>query len=285
MGLTTLEAINIMMRAAGEPPVTSQQPGQATPAGYADDILNRERMLLLEARDFGQVWEHDYTLEVPTVKIAVSGTTGTFTYDETVTESVSGATGKFRLLDTDPATDLLYLYGVSGTFTGGQTLTGGSSGATTTGSTYTAITEGPIGVDRVNWLDVIPYHDRGYRVESVRFTKREDRLYDLDDNTETFDADVRVSIMRYLTLVECHGPLRHLIALRAAQKFTRYIKRGQIDDAFMRDEIEQAETDVFRFEQKLKSERANMLLTPDAQAVHGGRKTRSPINIFSLRGG
>lgn len=64
--------------------------------------------------------------------------TGTFQGGETVTESVSGATGRFRLLRTIDGVNYVCLAKVNATpFTGGQTLTGGTSGATVTGGTAT----------------------------------------------------------------------------------------------------------------------------------------------------
>lgn len=69
------------------------------------------------------------------VKFPISGITGTFTVGETVTESVSSATGVLRRSDQGAGTPALYIDPVSGTFTGGQTLTGGTSSATATGGT------------------------------------------------------------------------------------------------------------------------------------------------------
>ena len=64
--------------------------------------------------------------------------TGTFANGETVTESVSGATGRFRLLRTIDGINYVCLAKINATpFTGGQTLTGGTSGATVTGGVVT----------------------------------------------------------------------------------------------------------------------------------------------------
>jgi hypothetical protein len=74
-------------------------------------------------------------------RIVVSGGSGTFTTGETVTESVSSATGTFAFMETIGATVYMHLLRATGTFTGGQTLTGGTSGATRTGGTYVAQTK------------------------------------------------------------------------------------------------------------------------------------------------
>jgi len=64
---------------------------------------------------------------------------GPYTVGETVTESVSGATGVVVADSNSGATGagVLTFSGIVGTFTGGQTLTGGGSGATSTGVAYT----------------------------------------------------------------------------------------------------------------------------------------------------
>lgn len=74
---------------------------------------------------FGQSW--------PCVKFGISGITGTFSEGETITESVSSATGVLRRNDQGAGTAALYIVPSTGTFTGAQVLTGGTSGATATG--------------------------------------------------------------------------------------------------------------------------------------------------------
>ena len=73
-----------------------------------------------------------------TIKIPVSGASGTFVEGETVTESVSSATGVVRSVDITAGSGFLYVSVSSGTFAGGgKTLTGGTSGATATDGTLT----------------------------------------------------------------------------------------------------------------------------------------------------
>ncbi|MEQ1787566.1 MAG: hypothetical protein ABL966_10975, partial [Acidimicrobiales bacterium] len=67
--------------------------------------------------------------------IPVSGGAGTFTYNETVTETGSGATAVFR----GEVNGVIYLRPVSGTLLGARTLTGGTSGATRTGGTIASV--------------------------------------------------------------------------------------------------------------------------------------------------
>jgi hypothetical protein len=72
-----------------------------------------------------------------TVEFVVSSVSGTFVEGETVTESVTSATGTLRRIDVSGSAGRLYIVPASGTFTGGQTLTGGTSSATATGAALT----------------------------------------------------------------------------------------------------------------------------------------------------
>jgi hypothetical protein len=72
----------------------------------------------------------------PCVKFPIPGSiTGTYVEGETITQSVTSATGTLRRLDAGGTSKCLYVEPVSGTFTTGNTLTGGTSGATSTGGT------------------------------------------------------------------------------------------------------------------------------------------------------
>jgi hypothetical protein len=72
------------------------------------------------------------------IKIACSGTAGgPFQLGETITESVSSATGVLKDADSLSAPTYVILEPASGSLTGGHTLTGGTSSATATGGTKT----------------------------------------------------------------------------------------------------------------------------------------------------
>lgn len=72
--------------------------------------------------------------ETPCVKYTLASISGTFVEGETVTESVTSATGVIKRLDQGAGTPAMYLSIVSGTFGTAHTLTGGTSGATATGT-------------------------------------------------------------------------------------------------------------------------------------------------------
>lgn len=65
-----------------------------------------------------------------TLEFTSNSGTGTFVEGETVTESVSSATGTVRRVDITAGVGKIYVTRATGTFTGGQTLTGGTSSAT-----------------------------------------------------------------------------------------------------------------------------------------------------------
>src|SRR5947209_2986320 len=70
----------------------------------------------------------------PCVKYTLASISGTFVEGETVTESVTSATGVIKRLDQGAGTPAMYLSIVSGTFGTAHTLTGGTSAATATGT-------------------------------------------------------------------------------------------------------------------------------------------------------
>lgn len=92
--MTTLEAVNAILEVIGESPVSTLDTGGTSEAGEAETFLDRSRKDILA---LGWSFNQDLRIEVdfPNVKLGVAGTTGTFTYGETVTQATSGATGTF----------------------------------------------------------------------------------------------------------------------------------------------------------------------------------------------
>ena len=92
---------------------------------------------VIDDKTFGHMLMAALGTTYASVKIPVTGVTGTFAEGEVVTESVSTATATVRRVDVSGGAGTLYVVPVSGTLTGGQTLTGGTSSATATGGTLT----------------------------------------------------------------------------------------------------------------------------------------------------
>lgn len=259
--MTTLEAVNEILEALGEPPVSALDTGGSSIEGEAETMLNRVNRRVQQG---GWVWneEEEITLKVATHKIAVSGGTGTYTVRETVTESTSGATGEFIYDDGS----FMYLTNLSGTFTGGETLTGGSSGATRTGAVATAVTSSKISVDTTNWLSVKPHQS-----EPVDFIVRGAFIYDTDDNTFTFDSQVKIDRTVLLDFTDLVDALADYIVKAAGLQFQRFKKRGQIDDQFMQDEMLRAR--VRANQEDTEQRRINVLKTREALRITGSRNT------------
>jgi hypothetical protein len=223
-GLTKLEAVNEMLAAIKEFPVAALDPGGTSTAALAESVLDRENKRV-QSRGWHENSEYDVDLEPPDLEIAVTGTTGTFIAGETVTESTSGATGRFHQIDDDDKMELTVL---TGTFTGGKTLTGATSTATRTGGAgTTALTEGEIVLD----ADVL-------RVDGTSddVVMRSGKLYDRDENTATFDDTVNVTLVRLLDFDDLSPETKDLVAVQAKKKFQREMIGSPQADSFIREE-------------------------------------------------
>lgn len=226
--MNTLQAVNIGLEWIQQPPSTALDTGGTSDEAEAETILDRV------SRDMqGSGWavntEEERAFGVPDTKIAVSGGSGTFEYGETVTESVSGATGTFDHI----LSGYMYLNSTSGTFTGGQTLTGGTSGATKTGGAYTAITTSRIAYNEDEILRAVPSLTAG---EAQRVVPRGGFFYDVVDNTYEFTTgeDLTMRIVRLLDIDELPDALAMYIAKEAALSFLQYKMPGRTDAIAMR---------------------------------------------------
>lgn len=102
-----------------------------------------------------------------------------------------------------------------------------------------------------------------------RIAIRDGKLYDLLENKSTFDEDVTLEVVEQVSFTELPPKLAALIVKAAAVKFQRFKKRGQIDDAFAREELHQARVAALQEDGDLRQ--VNLLKTPEALAVRGRR--------------
>lgn len=272
--MTKLDAVNEMLEALGEPPVSALETGLATDAGEAETILDRT-----SKRIQAQGWVQNtnarekVTLTQSDVKIGATGGAGTFTFGETITESTSDATGVFNFEDGG----YVYLLGASGTFTGGETLTGGSSGATRTGGTYTAITESKLAIGS-DWLAVKPFELNGERQETRNIVHRGLYLYDMDNETFTFTAPVDVTRTIELDFTDLSVALAAMVVASAAVQFQRYKKRGSVDDAMLAQKLAYATVAAYNEDMDLAA--TNVTDTVEMRRITGNRNS----TIFSRIG-
>ena len=105
--MTTLEAVNEIIEAIGEPRATALDTGGTSDVADAERVLDRE-----SRRVQGERWWHTnpyrkFALDVPDIRMTYTGTDPVYTYNEVVTQQTSGAYGRFAYTDT--TNDYVYL--------------------------------------------------------------------------------------------------------------------------------------------------------------------------------
>lgn len=233
--MTELEGVNIVLAGIGAPPSSALDSSGNSEVTEAEDYLDAETRLV-QVRGGNGWWFHrvnEYEAELPDSRFTVTGGSGTFTFDETVTQQTSGATGKFKYLYTSGGTTYMYVKSVSGTFTTGSlTLTGGTSGATKTGASYTAVTTARHAFPRSFWVYFEPSLSEP---ERPYIQPRGDYLYNADPDDLTFDwtVDLTLNYVPLLDFGDLPESVADYIARSAAFKYKLY-KRQTEDPALAR---------------------------------------------------
>lgn len=222
--MTELEAVTIALQAVGNDPPT-------TLSGTLDnEVVAARRILATELRRIlSDGWPcnivHGLEVPFPAHTIAASGGSGTFTYGQTVTESVSLAVFTF-----DHESDgKMHMHLVSGTPTGGQTLTGTGGGAPTrTGAAYAVVTENAIAADP-DWLS-IRSQEGGPQVTIVDGFIQQ--LSETDPSTTTFDNTLVVTVHTAVAIDALSPALADYVASQAGYELQRFLKRANPDDSY-----------------------------------------------------
>lgn len=267
--ITTLDAVNEILEIIGEPAFLALDTGGTSIAAEAETMLNREGDRIQKQGWFVNQ-EFDFTIQIATLKIAVSGGAGVFLFGETVTESISGATGTFKFEEAGE----MFLVPITGTFTGGQLLTGGTSTATRDGAAATTITESKIALDPT-WVHIEPWE-----TEEKRFVRFGSFLRDVRDQTLIFTRDVTVELIQLLDFLDLTDKLQEYIVKAAAKKFQRFKKRGAFDERIARDEEIEARTLASQEDGDLRGD--NILETNEARLLKGSRRNNI-VNIIDSR--
>ncbi len=228
--MTTLESVNIIIaEALQEPPVTALDTGGTSIEGEAETWLDR-----VGKRIQGRGWvantENEQELKIADTSMTFTGSTGTFLDSEIITGSVSTATGTFRYIEGST----IYLNGTSGTFQNGDTLTGSESSVTrVSDSAPTTLTESKIAFDKAGrlWLKASPSLTKG---ETACFVQNGSFLYDTTNRVYVFTTSVFADVVRLRTFTDLPESLATYIVYQTAYEFQRYKKRGQFDDAVLR---------------------------------------------------
>lgn len=205
-----LTAVNEMLTAISRKPVTAYTDGIAAEAAtyldqWSTQIQQRGWHCNTEGRSKRGITGIDISPPDTTIAYSVAPA-GTFLAGETVTETTSGATGRFCYLEGGK----VYMNALTGTFTGAKVLTGGTSGATVTGTTLASVTSGYLYVDS-DILSADPLYQY--------LTLRGGRFYNIEDSTYTFDEPVKVTQVRKLAFADLPDPIARLITVHALIDF------------------------------------------------------------------
>jgi hypothetical protein len=267
--MTKLEAVNEILEALGEPPVNALDTGGDSIVAEAESTLDSEGRRV-QNRGWYINTEQRRTLYRADTNLTVSGVSGTFSFEETVTGGTSGNTA--TLLYAPDGTTLM-VHDKSGDFSNGETLTGGNSGATATFSSSATVSESKIAIDS-SWLHV----ERG-RNEVTRFAVRGNFLYWPDQENRHDEADgflhnddVEALIIKHLDFTDLTDALQDYVTKMAAVKFQRFKKRGEVDDQIARAEAERAQIRARQEDTDLRG--VNTLDTPEMQRLKGDRHKR-----------
>lgn len=243
-----LDAVNICIKALGDPAVSALQTGQATDAGEAETYLDDQLKIVLRNGGHGTACNvrEEILFELPTQTITASGGSGTFTYGETITQAVSGATGVFKYEEGGK----VYVRTSSGSaaWNGSGALTGGTSSATrATVSATAAITSAKHAIPETAFYAFRPAR-REYRDLRVY----NGFLYDVEYDTQTFTDSVYLDVMAVRTWTETPEIVQEYVARKAARQFQRYKKRGVTDDQMLAADELEAKVAFMRWDNAMK---------------------------------
>ena len=225
--MTLLEAVNRIIAARGLRPVTTYTAGSGSEAALAEAVL-LEYNQRIQARGWHCNRETGVVLSPPDTAITYAvAPTDTLLAGETITETTSGATGRFGYL-YGGSVYLTQLADSTADFTGGETLTGAVSASTVTGVTASAVTEGFI------YLDADVLSGDPVLLGPPDVTIRGGRFYNLTDNTFAFDADLTVEQVRLLSFTQLPPTLADLVTVEATVAYCTNQKVPLPDDIKVR---------------------------------------------------
>lgn len=262
--ISQLEAVNDMLRAIGQPAVTTvPSSDDGSDEWSAAQILERRSKKIQ-----GRGWFYNRTIdrEFNFASVSLTGTiaTGTFTKGELVTQATSGAQG--YIVDAYTTTDTTYLICPlpdSETFTGTANITGASSAVST--ATVTAVSNPTSG------YIVLPAATISYVLSDWSSWRnigiRNGYLYDNDDNTATFDESVRADIIEQIDYDQLPQKQAEYIVADAIIEFQHTLRRRSTDEAQRR--LSNARSEALREQNDVDP--VNLLTTPHARRVKGNR--------------
>ncbi len=255
-----LEAVNRILRGLGDPPVPALDTGGGSDAGEAETFLN-ESDKQIQTEGWAPNEQFNITVSLPDTALTATGGTGTFTYGSTITQATSGATMTFYY----EASGIVYGKKLNATaFNTANTIASGAVNRAAP-TVVATITSAKHAVPS-SWLMVRPSN-----YEPKKFYNVGGFLYDPENNTDTFTANVsvdRVVQNDFTTLPEW---LAEYIVANASIRFQRYKRRGVTDDQMLQQELQGFRARARRENQELV--RVNILEQPDVRDITDRRMT------------
>lgn len=223
-----LQCINRILESIGEYPVddvNSTNPDVV----QANAILSRvNRQIQAERWHFNH--RRHVVLLLPTDTLEVSGGLGTFLFDETVSETVSGATGTFKYI-LDGVMSIVKDDG-SADFVGNDTITGTTTAATRDTVAHATVTTARHATNQL-WLRV----DSSRQSAFVDVTQTGQYLYNKDQNTFDFTAEITVDYVLFVPLENTPIALVDYVCAQAAREFQQATRNGQVSDGFTSEDV------------------------------------------------
>lgn len=240
-----LDAVNICIRGLGDPAVTALDTGGTSDAGEAEAEIDRQLKIVLRGKGYGTAanTREEVELTLPDTTVTASGGSGTFTYDETITQAGSGATGKFRY----ETGGKVYVDTVSGTWNGSGALSNVGATVTRNVSATASITSAMHAVPETAFMFIRPA-----RREWKRLGVYNGFLFDEDQDTQTFTGSVYIDAITVRTWDETPEWIQEYVARKAARAFQRYKRRGVTDDQMLAQDEAMAQLDFERMDNILK---------------------------------
>lgn len=240
-----LDAVNICIRALGDPAVTALDTGGTSDAGEAESEIDRQLKIVLRGRGYGTAANirTEIELVLPDTALTATGGTGTFTYGSTITQATTLATMTFFYEEGG------VVYGKKINTTAFNTANTISSGAVNRNapSAVNSITSAKHAVPETAFMFIRPA-----RREWKKLGVYNGFLFDEDQDTQTFTGSIYIDAITVRTWDETPEWIQEYVARKAARQFQRYKKRGVTDDQMLREDEMLAQLDFERMDNMLK---------------------------------
>lgn len=240
-----LDAVNICIRALGDPAVAALDTNGQSDAGEAEAEIDRQLKIVLRHGGWGTAANvrEEVLFELPDTALTATGGTGTFTYGSTITQATTLATMRFYYEEGG------IVYGKKINVTAFNTSDTISSGSVTRNAptVVSAITSAKHAVPETAF-----YAFRPSKREWRPLTVYNGFLYDVNQDTQTFTGNVYLDVMSVRTWTETPDIIQEYVARKAARQFQRFKKRGVTDDQMLAADELEAKIAFMRWDNAMK---------------------------------